>query len=538
MNKFLLIALLSSLAASADIIPAMSLKNGATYFIYDAHGDDGTSTAHDRDTNYRYAFRYDDGDEGIAGNHVKAATAIAEGRTFSSLYVWRAVEVGGKWQFENVGTSAFVTGGTITGNSPATMELEPTDVDTRFTLRMAGSANNRWDGDYNRTGAFWNYQYHYPFVWWEGEGHPYEFYEATLTAADTYAFTDHDRSQISLIAQRALELKNIGLISDSAYNAAAPSIVRANSNDDALDAFNSLLATINSVHIILHDQVVTLTPEYRLFIEYTNSYLPGTHRFTAVLGNIADGTLRLNNSDVVIQVVSAADAAAEHLAGALDNARDWQYSPEPGHMSVSDEAYAALTAARAAQGQDIATMRQAADALFAADPTMEVNLPMPGQSYAINYRYTFGLTYSNYLTATGHEVTTTREPSAWELVEGGFLRSRGAMLNTQGGWHLAATGTPLQILRADVPDADGIYPFTIQSADGALAFEFHIMKTDVLLDSDPMPVYFTITDPEQSSITELCGERRDSTPIYNLQGLPIACPTHGIYIINGKKQRL
>lgn len=521
---FLIIAsFISTMSATAEVLPAKSLKSGKIYFIYDAHGDDGTSTAIDRDTNYRYAFRHDAGADGISGDHVKAATAVGQGRTFNATYAWRAVEVNGNWQFQNVGTGMYVTGGTNTGDTPATMVLESTATPTQFTLRMAGSANNRWDGDYNRTGVFWNYQYHYPFVWWEGEGHPYEFYEAILSGADTYAFAEHDCSQIGLISQRALELKNVGLISASAYSTASAAISCSNSNEEALEAFNEMLATVSSGHMVLDGKILTILSDHRLFVEYTNEYLPGTYRFTAALRNITAGTLRLNNSDIVLQMATAQEAAAEHLAGALDYAGEWSYSPEPGHVSISAETYAALNAATAAEGKSIAEQRAAADALFAADGTMAVNLPVVGKSYAINYKYTFGLTYNNYLCTDGREIDTARSPQAWLLSE------------QDGSYCLSAKGirlSPVKLRPDDTPDSDGIYPFLIESGSESdswgLAFEFHIMKTNVIFDSAPMPVYLTNMEADQSSIREI---ECDRAPVYyDLQGRRIAHPTRGIYI--------
>lgn len=551
MKKTFIIALaaMSAMAASADIIPAKSLRDGNIYFIYDAHGDDGTTTPHDKDTNYRYAFRYDAGEKGIAGNHVKAATAIAEGRTFDASYAWRAVEVSGKWRFVNVSTGLYVTGGPATGDTPATMELEGISSPTQFTLRMAGSGNNRWDGDYSRTGYFWNYQYDYPFTWWEGDGHPYEFYEATDSGAGTYAFADHDRTKIDLVAQRALELKNKGLFTAEAYSASVVKIGRANSNEEALEEFNALLATVTSAHVRITpfsaDGILTLSPAkggFKIFIEYANEYIDGTYLLTASLKNIESGTLSLNGKNVGIDVVSATDAAAEHLQGAIDYAVDWTYSPEPGYMSVSAEADAARMEAIAAQGKSIAAMRNAADALFNADATATLNLPKPGQGYAINYIYIFGLTYNNFLCTADDSPATSRTPQAWLLTERDgdyYLSTNGSMLYADGsnGWRLAQTGTPLQIKPVDEPDENGVYAFTITSESGALAFDFHIMKTAVLLDSDPMPVYLTNMEIDMSGIREI----ENDTPAeasYDLQGRRVIRPTHGIYIRNGKKIRL
>ncbi len=73
-----------NLAKAADFetvaSPVTSLTDGGFYFIYDAHGDDGTYQEVAGSNTYRYAFRRANADNNaIYGTHIKPFTACNNG---------------------------------------------------------------------------------------------------------------------------------------------------------------------------------------------------------------------------------------------------------------------------------------------------------------------------------------------------------------------------------------------------------------------------------------------------------------------------
>ncbi len=167
--------------------PVTSLENGKFYYIYDAHGDNGTTTEQAASNTIRYAFRKASGTNigaEVQGTHKKPFNAWVE-NTLDNFSVWKAIQTeSGAWIFQNVGTSTFMGNGTGSGkantlveesNATAVVLEEVTDQPGTFTVRVATSTPNatnnnalRWDGQGNP----------FKMVYYNGQGHPICFYEA------------------------------------------------------------------------------------------------------------------------------------------------------------------------------------------------------------------------------------------------------------------------------------------------------------------------------------------------------------------------
>lgn len=156
--------------------PVTQLTSGGTYYIYDAHSDDGSATEVTLSGDCRYAFRYDSGaaDAEIAdvhGTHIKPANVTSE---LENKHVWTAYQLdNGTWQFQNVVTNRYMA-----NNQPKTtgveanygkFDLESTSTPGVFKVKVNGTENTRWDGNENATCTM---------VYWGGDGHPIGFYAA------------------------------------------------------------------------------------------------------------------------------------------------------------------------------------------------------------------------------------------------------------------------------------------------------------------------------------------------------------------------
>ncbi len=164
------------------VLPAVNeLTDGAQYYIYDAHADDGSATEQAVSAVCRYAFRNDNNGT-VLGTHLKPVNAYGK---LDNTHVWTAHKVGNNWQFENVGTSKWFGPAKTTVNaaSAATLVLEPTSTAGTFTVLKEGTSE-RWDGNPN------------DFVYWAGSGHPIKFFAAVaengnynFNAAASYSVT-------------------------------------------------------------------------------------------------------------------------------------------------------------------------------------------------------------------------------------------------------------------------------------------------------------------------------------------------------------
>lgn len=183
MKKSLLLVALAALslpafAATVTIKPAVTaLEDGKTYYIYDAHGDDGSAT--ETGVGNRYTFRCDPG-VGTQLNGYKLKPANAVGQLTEAKYVWKAVADGDTWTFQNVGTNGWISSGNASVADQA--NAQKLDVTLRanstntFTVGQTGTTN-RWDGNAAS-------QTNTAFVYWNGDGHPIQFYTAVCDEED------------------------------------------------------------------------------------------------------------------------------------------------------------------------------------------------------------------------------------------------------------------------------------------------------------------------------------------------------------------
>ena len=158
----------------AAVLPAVAaLTDGAQYYIYDAHADNGTDTEQAVSNTCRYAFRNDNNGT-VLGTHLKPANAYGK---LDNTHVWTAHKSGDNWQFENVGTGKWFGSGktTVDAAAAATLVLEPTATTGTFTVLREGTSD-RWDGNPQ------------DFVYWAGSGHPIKFFSALEGENGAYNF--------------------------------------------------------------------------------------------------------------------------------------------------------------------------------------------------------------------------------------------------------------------------------------------------------------------------------------------------------------
>lgn len=175
MKRYLLLLLAALVACSVlaydsvTVYPMRALTDGGKYYIYDSHGDDGTTNENDPSSSCRYALRYDSGD-GIRGKHSKPVSEYRN-KSLGNEYVWIAKKDGNNWKFQNVATQKWIGTGSNTVDEGTALTLEPTSKRGVFTVVVPGT-NSRWDG--NETSNF-------SFTYWSGNGHPIQFFEAETT---------------------------------------------------------------------------------------------------------------------------------------------------------------------------------------------------------------------------------------------------------------------------------------------------------------------------------------------------------------------
>lgn len=192
MKKLLLAALaIIGLAApnkaSADgpthVGPVPELIDGGFYYIYDAHGDNGTADEQTAETGCRYAIRKANAENNnVTGTHKKPVNAANDPTSLDNYSVWKAINAGeGTWKFQNVGKQSYITG--TSGNvsvgeesSATRFVLEPVSGSVgTFTVRVNGTNDSRWDGNANTQ-----------MVYWGGSGHPIRFFHAAAADNDGY----------------------------------------------------------------------------------------------------------------------------------------------------------------------------------------------------------------------------------------------------------------------------------------------------------------------------------------------------------------
>lgn len=155
--------------------PVTALTDGHYYYIYDAQGDDGTATERPADNAIRYAFRGVTGTL-VGSTHIKPINEFnATNKSLTHNHIWKAVKEGDNWKFQNLGNSQWFSNTRNTSATAAVLVLEPTATAGTFKVRVNGTTNSRWDGNPN------------DFVYWNGGGHPINFYEA-IDAGAGYNF--------------------------------------------------------------------------------------------------------------------------------------------------------------------------------------------------------------------------------------------------------------------------------------------------------------------------------------------------------------
>lgn len=154
--------------------PVSELTDGGTYYIYDAHADNGTPNEQSG-SNDRYAFRKaisDDAGSQVKGTHIKPATLYSTNE-LDNYSVWKAYSnTDGTWKFQNVGNGLYFQSSCTLGNddTAASFNLEPVSGKSgTFNVKVSGSETNRWDGNAGSD---------YLMVYWGGSGHPIQFYQA------------------------------------------------------------------------------------------------------------------------------------------------------------------------------------------------------------------------------------------------------------------------------------------------------------------------------------------------------------------------
>lgn len=155
--------------------PVTSLTDGGTYYIYDAHSDNGTATEQAGGDGCRYAFRKASSDaagSAVTGTHIKPATLFSTNE-LDNYSVWKAYSTeSGTWKFQNVANGLYIANGSPSVNTEENAGLfwiEDTTTPGTYKVRKDGTTDSRWDG--NGGG-------NYPMVYWGGDGHPIRFYEA------------------------------------------------------------------------------------------------------------------------------------------------------------------------------------------------------------------------------------------------------------------------------------------------------------------------------------------------------------------------
>ncbi len=192
MKKTLLLAAIAvtgfASASSAQQMPAApitTLQNDGLYYIYDAHGDDGSFTEYPGANEYRYAFRHDH-EGAINGTHIKPGSVVAGRFTLTNNHVWKATtdDNGATWSFQNVGTQKWMAttcSTTADETQKGQFVIEGSDP-ASYTVRL-NDTDLRWDGDYasinDNVYAFgYDYSDNFGMVYFPGNGHPIKFYQA------------------------------------------------------------------------------------------------------------------------------------------------------------------------------------------------------------------------------------------------------------------------------------------------------------------------------------------------------------------------
>lgn len=183
MKKFLLMC--AAVISSANLLwaydstiatPVKALTNGGHYYIYDAHGDNGRVAEAEPSNSCRYAFRYDSGN-GIRGTHIKPRTVVTSANdSLQNKHVWRAVKDGDNWKFQNVATQKWIGSDGTASDQGTPVKLESTRDPRVFTVVIPGTGS-RWDGN-----PYGNHD----FVYWNGSGHPIQFFEANSNGSNYY----------------------------------------------------------------------------------------------------------------------------------------------------------------------------------------------------------------------------------------------------------------------------------------------------------------------------------------------------------------
>ncbi len=196
MKKLLLLAALvvGTLSAWAyDQIslssPVTALTDGGYYYFYDAMNDDGTTTEVAQGSSSRYGFLYPNTSNVLSLTHVKPATEVgAATKQLTNRHVWKAVQDGSNWKFQNVDNSQWFSNANNTSATAASFTLETTATTATFSVKCVGKTDKPyWNADPGR------------FNYWSNP-HPIRFYAATLDATGyhlgdgkwnvTYTFPD------------------------------------------------------------------------------------------------------------------------------------------------------------------------------------------------------------------------------------------------------------------------------------------------------------------------------------------------------------
>lgn len=183
MKRLLLLAALTASVSTAWAqTPVTQLTDGGKYFIYDAHGDNGTTEEQTGGSTCRYAFRYDD--VKVQGTHKKPANA--EGQ-LELKHVWTAYWSNNdeSWCFRNEQTKRWLyTNATTHETDAIRQKLTPVENSPgSFHVTSTYAPTSYWDGsDANN----------YEFCWWAAttDKHPYKFFAVDFKEDGTYAIAE------------------------------------------------------------------------------------------------------------------------------------------------------------------------------------------------------------------------------------------------------------------------------------------------------------------------------------------------------------
>jgi hypothetical protein len=140
-----------------------SLTDGHKYLIYDA------STASNQGKDFRYAKPTNN--PPIVGAYCTTPTTST--LNYGPEYVWVAKQTTDGWQFQNELYSTYIACGGTSGKSyTITLSDTPTTYSVTFsdTNATVKDGEYAWDGAYSSSNTG-------NMVGWQGDGHPYQFYE-------------------------------------------------------------------------------------------------------------------------------------------------------------------------------------------------------------------------------------------------------------------------------------------------------------------------------------------------------------------------